>query len=628
MRHFKKKNQKNNNNNTYKHELKSFLKKSQCSFYYSSQRENKIIKSMLPTPSSSYHQHQHQNNDYNTNSSPVIAVDTVVIGLPRGFSSWFQLPANPLIGQKGIAVEGRTRSDYAFFCDACEKGFMAEELYQRHVQDHLYCEVPGCKFTCRKDKAWKMDMHVETLHCRVDAPNLADGKKYIEDRRRKFPTKDVVEVKTEELMLKASRGEILPDERRRWLRRYGVIVRRDGQGIVMVGDSSNNRSEAAKTEPLSAQDEEAAKKKIQQDKEARERREARLRKVAIALMTQQTNSDSNYQQKQQQQIQAKQQPQNGDDDNNNNKNKSFSNSHHKTIALSESSRHVIPMGAHGRLTKSQQVQLIRDRYRAATRVPNFYVCNRCGLKGVHWIEDCPKTLEIQANAKERRLRRERQEEEGKEETESSSAVAAGEKEDEEGDDEEVDQDSAEIKNLKIPDIQLDDLPKIDGDKDEFSDSESESSDSSSTNSSQDDDDDEDISKTKNAEVPLPLPKGTRIESTSSILGTTITTVRNDDDSNDKRNQDRPLTDEEEIQRRRLVARRRLRAQMRVEAQQRHSAAPSLLDRMMEDSKLASSGLLLQAMRFFVVNNFFIDDNDQDQEEQEEETHEEGEVRKE
>jgi hypothetical protein len=295
-------------------------------------------------------------------------VDTFILGLPPGFSNWFQVPANPLMAHRYVinqalgpdAGKRTKKEDFNFYCDACQRGFMHEQQYNAHCEEHLYCEVPGCNFTCRKDRAWKMEMHVETLHNRVDAPNLADSSKYIADRKKRFPTSEVVEAKTEELTLKAARGEILPDERRRWLRRFGVIVKKDGKGIIHLGEDANNNNKKEKSK-------EELELEEKRKKEKQERRDARLRRVAIALNAKlekeegvQTNLVLNENQNHQNQNQNQ---------NNNNNN----NTHHRTVAMSDDSRHIIPMGANGRLTKAQQVQLVRDKYRAAVRVPNFYV---------------------------------------------------------------------------------------------------------------------------------------------------------------------------------------------------------------------------------------------------------------
>eukprot|EP00760_Papus_ankaliazontas_P018961 PhM_4_TR17792/c0_g1_i1/m.76318 len=122
---------------------------------------------------------------------------------------------------------GHRREDYPFFCDPCQKGYHSEPKFRAHLADHIWCDVPGCRFTCKKEKAWKMEMHKMSLHERPDAPDLTDVDKYVAARKNKFPTGEKVLKKVEELHYRAARGDIIESEQRRWLRTQGVRVRRD-----------------------------------------------------------------------------------------------------------------------------------------------------------------------------------------------------------------------------------------------------------------------------------------------------------------------------------------------------------------------------------------------------------------
>lgn len=109
--------------------------------------------------------------------------------------------------------------DLPFYCEPCQKGFMTKEKYDAHMTLHIYCEYPGCSFTCKEDKAYRMEEHVKMLHLRPDAPNLQDSAAYVTQRRSRFPTKTNVDESVERLFYQQAKGEHLPSERRRWLHR-------------------------------------------------------------------------------------------------------------------------------------------------------------------------------------------------------------------------------------------------------------------------------------------------------------------------------------------------------------------------------------------------------------------------
>lgn len=153
--------------------------------------------------------------------------------LPAHYRSWRDVPANPLLGfVADRPLSEMAKEEFTFYCDSCQRGFFSQRKLDEHMSEHLYCTVDGCRFTTRSQ--WKLDIHIETLHNRPDAPDLRDTATYLEQRKKRFPTNDTVAAKVEELFYKSSRGELLPDERRRWLRQHGVYVRRPRQEFVYV----------------------------------------------------------------------------------------------------------------------------------------------------------------------------------------------------------------------------------------------------------------------------------------------------------------------------------------------------------------------------------------------------------
>lgn len=259
----------------------------------------------------------------------------LTVFLPPTAESWPALGGNPLIG---YAVEKSMSDmlpeDFRFYCDPCQHGFNNNTQYQEHMSRHIWCEHPGCKFTCRQDQRWKMDMHIETLHSRPDAPDLLDTAKYIQQRKKSFPTAETVKTKVEEWYLRSASGEVIPDERRRWLRQHGLRVKR-------------------RTRPLPPHEHHA-------------QRSGKHAPDAVSVVDAPGGSANDC--------------------------PSAVSEQKSTKGLrppEEVHRRLIPEGPNGRLSRRQLVQLVRERYRDSRTVPKFYVCPRCGQKG-HWVDDCPE----------------------------------------------------------------------------------------------------------------------------------------------------------------------------------------------------------------------------------------------
>ncbi|RNF20589.1 zinc finger protein [Trypanosoma conorhini] len=284
----------------------------------------------------------------------------------RELRSWRDLPANPLIGLPGLATPAAPvdREDCKFYCDACQKGFFAQERYDKHMLEHIWCTVPGCRFTCRKGKEWKMEMHMETLHNRPDAPDLADVGTYLSQRKQRFPTQDAVKSKVEELFYKASRGVILPDERRRWLRQHGVLVRKRPRTEEAYIDSDALQQSARAATSKAAERHRRQQQQQHANEEEPEEKEEVTERQRLPVPTPPHHAEE-----------------------------AAVREHLPTAAEHPPApgrpKRIIPLGPNGTLTRGQRVQLIRERYRDAKTVPSFYVCPRCGEKGRHWVDECP-----------------------------------------------------------------------------------------------------------------------------------------------------------------------------------------------------------------------------------------------
>ncbi|KAG5498936.1 hypothetical protein GH5_03627 [Leishmania sp. Ghana 2012 LV757] len=311
--------------------------------------------------------------------------------------------------------------DDTLYCDACQREFSTREKYTAHMDTHMYCTVAGCRFTCRKGKPWRMEEHMELLHNRPDAPNLADTSAYLEQRKRRFPTQDAVKMKVEELYYKAARGVVLPDERRRWMQQHGIVIRkrpRTEASLIVRGElpaGSRSPSEASSASVSLSRSSRQSSCSLSEQRQRRSPRRS-LRETpplpAQPVVSTAEGARARF-------IQPPSVPSNQEFDPTASPPKtstkpsggaltgpqsndavsspaaaltlarpSPSSSTGTRAALVHPAK-IIPLGPNGTLTPRQRVQLVRERYAAAKDVPQFYVCHRCGIKGAHWVADCP-----------------------------------------------------------------------------------------------------------------------------------------------------------------------------------------------------------------------------------------------
>ncbi|CAJ1029435.1 Zinc knuckle, putative [Leishmania lindenbergi] len=310
-----------------------------------------------------------------------------------------------------------SRKDAALYCDACQREFATEEKYAAHMDTHVYCTVAGCRFTCRKSKPWRMEEHMELLHNRPDAPNLVDTSAYLEQRKRRFPTQDAVKVKVEELYYKAARGVVLPDERRRWMQQHGIVIRkrpRTDASMIIRGELPTESRSPSTASSASASSSCSSRRSSRSSSEHRQRcfprrspRELPQSPASTAAGRRtrfiQPPSAPPYQESDptaaptQASTESPQVSTTGDQCIDAVSPAATALPSAKPSSSSSAGAHaapahpskIIPLGPNGTLTPRQRVQLVRERYAAAKDVPQFYVCHRCGIKGEHWVGDCP-----------------------------------------------------------------------------------------------------------------------------------------------------------------------------------------------------------------------------------------------
>ncbi|KNH07506.1 hypothetical protein XU18_2038 [Perkinsela sp. CCAP 1560/4] len=194
-------------------------------------------------------------------STPVVSI----FPPPDGFLS---LPANPFYDHRREKMRQMDDDechdlpgDFPHFCDVCEKGFNTEQQYRSHLGKHIWCDAPGCKFTCLKDKDWKMEMHKTTLHDRDDAPDLANTDKYLAARRHKFPTAEKILTRVEEYQLRVARGDYITKDQWKWMKKHERMAQDEANTelseetpVLVQNDNSGDANNAEHRQEPSTRD--------------------------------------------------------------------------------------------------------------------------------------------------------------------------------------------------------------------------------------------------------------------------------------------------------------------------------------------------------------------------------------
>jgi len=94
---------------------------------------------------------------------------------------------NPNYHQKSkrIKVKGPPK----FFCEPCEKSFQSQDDYSKHLQKHMPCEEPGCKFMGSVSglQVHHVRVHNERLRDLLKNIDTPEGlAKYREERKKKI----------------------------------------------------------------------------------------------------------------------------------------------------------------------------------------------------------------------------------------------------------------------------------------------------------------------------------------------------------------------------------------------------------------------------------------------------------
>ncbi|XP_076435394.1 FMR1-interacting protein NUFIP1-like [Babylonia areolata] len=103
-----------------------------------------------------------------------------------------------------------------FHCEVCDRGFKTEEKYEEHLSQHVKCTVEGCRYIASPKL---VQLHYNTQHrtgvakriWSLDSPDAI--RKWVEERKRNFPTKENIARKNKERAERRARGEVIENKR-------------------------------------------------------------------------------------------------------------------------------------------------------------------------------------------------------------------------------------------------------------------------------------------------------------------------------------------------------------------------------------------------------------------------------
>lgn len=107
-------------------------------------------------------------------------------------------------------------------CDVCNRDFSTDFQYQKHLKEHRVCGIDGCTFTAHGKI---VDNHIEMQHTtglydkirNISTPE--DIARWIEERKRKHPSKKNVEKSLQQQEEMIKRGERLQKNNKRFSRK-------------------------------------------------------------------------------------------------------------------------------------------------------------------------------------------------------------------------------------------------------------------------------------------------------------------------------------------------------------------------------------------------------------------------
>ncbi|XP_047987171.1 nuclear fragile X mental retardation-interacting protein 1 [Leguminivora glycinivorella] len=97
-----------------------------------------------------------------------------------------------------------------FWCETCDRGFRTQDILEKHKQQHQKCNIDGCQFIAHPKVITK---HIQMQHASGLYKKIAklqdpeEIRKWREERKKKYPTKENVEKAAAAIKEKIERGE-------------------------------------------------------------------------------------------------------------------------------------------------------------------------------------------------------------------------------------------------------------------------------------------------------------------------------------------------------------------------------------------------------------------------------------
>ncbi|XP_063529240.1 FMR1-interacting protein NUFIP1 [Cydia strobilella] len=97
-----------------------------------------------------------------------------------------------------------------FWCETCDRGFRTPDILEKHKQQHQKCNIDGCQFIAHPKVITK---HIQMQHASGLYKKIAklqdpeEIRKWREERKKKYPTKENVEKAAAAIKEKIDRGE-------------------------------------------------------------------------------------------------------------------------------------------------------------------------------------------------------------------------------------------------------------------------------------------------------------------------------------------------------------------------------------------------------------------------------------
>ncbi|XP_053404461.1 FMR1-interacting protein NUFIP1-like [Mercenaria mercenaria] len=119
-------------------------------------------------------------------------------------------------GEKKIKVNKRDLPENnKYYCDSCDRGYKDEDKYKLHCDQHEKCPKEGCTYVAA---GRLVQLHIKLQHNSGMAKKIwsiaskEDIQKWIEERKKNFPTAENIEKKKALLAERIARGEVIEEK--------------------------------------------------------------------------------------------------------------------------------------------------------------------------------------------------------------------------------------------------------------------------------------------------------------------------------------------------------------------------------------------------------------------------------